>query len=155
MNMAACNRIRRGGGRRRGRWGRKDVQYASLRTYFGRTPRGRAGHVPPWATIFITNRSPARGWQSNTSCVSMFLAQRDRARAGARARAGSCPDPSLGFRSALHGAEHSGKSATDHHKQADGPLSNLLHSLSEFTLLAESICPDSLLGFSRSREIFS
>lgn len=90
MNMAACK-------------GGKDVQYASLRTYFGRTPRGRAGHVPPWATIFITNRSPARGWQSNTSCVSMFLAQRDRARAGPRARARGRARIRRLVRSALHG----------------------------------------------------
>lgn len=50
----------------------------------------------------------------------MFPAQRDRA----RARAGSWPDPSLG-QVRFTRAEHSGKSATNDHKQTDSPLSNL------------------------------
>lgn len=51
--------------------------YARMRvsgTYFWENATRLAGRVSPRATIFITNRSAVRGWQSNTSCVSMFPA---------------------------------------------------------------------------------
>jgi len=66
------------------------LAYAGVRYIFLGEHHAVAGHVSPWATIFITNRSAVRGWQSNTSCVSMFPtwrpSERARGRASRRAR---------------------------------------------------------------------
>lgn len=74
--------------------------YAGVRYIFLGEHHAVAGHVSPWATIFITNRSAARGWQSNTSCVSMFPAwrpsKRARGRASRRPSVRSSLVPSLG-----------------------------------------------------------